>query len=266
MTLRYVSFLVVVVVAAACTYAVPPGSPPLPAFESVVIVSDGPTGELKARFGVTSDNSSTGTGAGVGAGAGAVAGAGAAFACGPFVILCATLTVPTGALVGVIGGSLAGAAVDSQKKPSEDDLLTLDTMFVELAQQRTIHEEIRESLLKMLPANRQVSVKQADAVLKLNLSDVRFVQNADGEYALTLKSILNAEWNRDMRHIRNGKRMYEYASRPLPLEDWIADQGRTLNLAFDACVNGLAEQMADDISFTKIPGSGAVNSAPGFVF
>ena len=82
--------------AAACAHTVKPtsGYEPLPPFYSVAIVSEGPSQELKTRFGVAPDQSSRPVGTGVGMGAGTVAGIGAALTCGPFALLCATLTVP----------------------------------------------------------------------------------------------------------------------------------------------------------------------------
>lgn len=240
---------------AACTIPVEQDAPPLPKAESVVIVSKGPTDELKARFGVSPGNSSKGKSAGVGAGAGAVAGAGASLACGPFALLCATLTVPAGALVGAVGGTLAGTAVDAQKKPPEEQLLILDQLFVDIASRRTIHEEIETSLKGHIPAARQQPFDDADMVLQINLYDVQFTQTSENYYALTLKSLLQAQWNRDMRNIRNGKRVYRYSSRSLPLEEWTGDDGVTLNRAFDACVKALAEEMAQDVQLTPVKNS-----------
>ena len=252
--------LLILVTATACTLPVNQDASALPKAESVAIVSKGPTDDLKARFGVSPAYSSKGKGAGVGAGAGAVAGAGASLACGPFALLCATLTVPAGALVGAVGGTLAGTAVDAQKKPPEEQLLVLDQLFVDIASQRTIHEEIEASLKGLIPASRQQSFDDADMVLQINLYDVQFTQTSEGHYALTLKSLLQAQWNRDMRHIRNGKRVYRYSSRSLPLEDWISDDGVTLNLAFDACVAALAEEMARDVQFTPVKKTGTTSS------
>lgn len=220
---------------------------------SVIVVSKGATEELQTRFGASPDNSSKSTAAGVGVGTGAVAGAGAALACGPFAILCATFTVPIGALVGGVGGNIAGSAVDAQKKPPEEQLLVLDELFVEISKQRTIHVEIEDTLKQEIPASRQVSIEDAYMLLETSLSDVKFTQTSPGNYALTLEAILEAEWNRDMRHIRNGRRAYRYISRSRPLEDWIEDEGVTLNLAFDACVGGLVEDMVKDIRFTQSP-------------
>ena len=74
-----VSFVLLV---SACTQVARPEAQPLPHVETVALVSDGPTEELRTRFGVTPDNSSVGMGAGVGAGAGAGAsrGSGAGWA------------------------------------------------------------------------------------------------------------------------------------------------------------------------------------------
>ncbi len=243
------SILPVLMAASACTFGVPIEPLPLPEFGSVAIMSEGPTDELKARFGVTADNSSTGVGVAAGAGVGSLAAVGVSLACGPFALLCALATVPTGAMVGGIGGGAVGAAVDTQKKPPEEQLLILDNLFVELSEQRTIHLEIRDKLEQQFPPDRLADKTSADALLKLSLSDVRFTISADDEYTLTMKANLRAQWNRSMRRVRNDHRIYKSASRTLPLDDWLYDDGETLNMAFDACVDELVEQMADDIHF-----------------
>ena len=116
--LRRLPILLLVFLCGACTYAVDQDKPPLPKFESVVIVSEGATDELKARFGVTPDNSSAGKGAGAGMGAGALAAIGVSAACGPLFLVCALGTIPTGMMLGGAGGAAVGAAVDVQNKPS----------------------------------------------------------------------------------------------------------------------------------------------------
>lgn len=241
-----------IAVSSACTYAVPPDANPLPPFESVAIVSEGATEELKARFGVTPDNSSVGKGVGAGAGAGALAAVGLSAACGPFFLVCALGALPAGMMVGGAGGALVGASVDAQQKPPEEQLLVLDKLFLDIAQQRTIHLEIRDALEQKIPSEWLEDASSADALLQLSLSDARFTQNASGEYALTLQAIMSAQWNRNMRRLRNGKRVYHAASRSLPLEDWLQDNGNILNLAFDACVEDLVEQMVEDIRFQDL--------------
>lgn len=250
--LRFLTLILLIYFVSACTYAVNSESPPFPRFDSVHIVSKGATDELKARFGVTPDNSSAGVGAGVGAGAGMAAAAGASLACGPFVLLCALATMPTGALLGAAGGSLAGAAVDTQKRPPEDQLLILDKLFVEISQQRTIHREILEALEQQIPPGRLVDASEAGALLQLNLYDVRFMQDSLDEYSLTLQALLEAQWNRQTRHMRNGKRVYRVSSRSMPLDGWLQDGGKALNLAFDTGIERLVEQMVEDIRFTDL--------------
>lgn len=247
--LKFLAVAWLTLLLAACTFAVPPDPPPLPKMESIAIKSEGPSDELKTRFGVSQDMSSTGTGAGVGFGAGTAAGIGAALTCGPFALLCATLTVPAGALIGTAGGGLAGKAADANKRPPEEQLLELDKLFVEIAQQRTIHLEIQEALERQVTPARLEDATEADALVELKLTDVRFTLTAGDAYSLTIESKAKYQWNRDMRHIPYPTRKYEYSSRSLPIEDWIKNGGKTLNMAFDACVEGVAEQIAAEIRF-----------------
>jgi hypothetical protein len=236
----------------ACTYAVHQDSPPIPKFESVAIVNKGTTNELKARFGVASEDSGTDSGVLAGAGTGAVVGAQTSLACLGFVYLCALALVPFGAMIGAVGGGLADHAVDSQKELSNKQLLVLDNLFARIAQQRTIHLEIEDSLKRHIPTERLMEISEADTLLQFRLYDVRFSKASLRKYALTLKIVMLIRWNRSKRQSASTHKIYEFTSRSLPMEDWVQDQGKTLNLAFDACIEGLAEKMIRDIQFENL--------------
>ena len=197
--LRRLSTILLMSVSIACTHAVPPDTPPLPEFESVVIVSKGPTDELKARFGAALGNSDSVAGAGIGAGAGALAGAGTAMTCGPYVIFCFPILMAAGALVGAVGGGLADAGVDTLKKPSQEQLLVLEKLFGDVAEQRTLHMEIRDALERQIPPGRLADTSLAEGLLQLSLFDVRFTQTSTGKYTLTLKALVIAQWNLSTR-------------------------------------------------------------------
>jgi len=249
--LHRLSITLLMSVSIACAHTVPPDTPPLPKFESVVIVSKGPTDELKARFGAALGNSDSVAGVGIGAGAGALAGAGAAMVCGPLVFLCALGTVPTGALVGAVGGGLADAGVDALKKPSQEQLLVLDKLFGDVAAQRTLHVEIRDALVRQIPPDRLADTSLAEGLLQLSFFDVRFTQTSTGKYTLTLKYLVIAQWNHSTRHLSNGRRLYRYSTRALSLKEWVENDGEILNQAFDDCIDGLVEQMVEDIQFRE---------------
>ena len=236
----------------ACTNSVRQDSPPIPKFESIAIVNKGITNELKARFGVDPDDSSIDAGVLAGAGTGAVVGAHASLGCLWFVYLCALTLVPFGAVVGAAGGGLADLAVDSQKKLSKNQLLVLDDLFGQITQQRTIHLEIENSLKRHLPPERLMDTSEADTLLQFRLYDVRFSKTSLRKYALTLKTVMLFKWNRNSHQTSSTHKIYEHTSRSLQMEDWVQDDGKTLNLAFDACIEGLTEKMIEDIQFEKL--------------
>lgn len=247
--LRFIPILFFLAVSTACTWGHSKSSPPLPVFKSVAIESLGVTDELKARFAVAPEKASTGREIAIGYNTGSLVGAGTALACGPFVLLCATFTVPIGSIVGAAGGVVAEVAADTQKNPTTEQLLVLDKLFVEISQQRTIHMEIRDTLEQEIPPDRLVDKPEADALLQLNLSDARFTRTFSGNYALTLKSILVAHWNRKSRQTRYSHKIYQYTSESLSLDDWVQNDGELLKQAFDDSVEGLVDQMVEDIWF-----------------
>ena len=236
----------------ACTNGVHQESPPIPKFDSVAILNMGATDELKVRFGVAPKGSSIDTGVIAGAGTGAAVAAHASLACLGFVFLCALGAVPAGALIGAVSGGLADHAVDSQKESSKEQLLVLDDLFVQIVQQRTIHQEIESSLTRDIPVLRLMDISEADTLLVFRLYDVRFSKTSLRKYALTLKTVMLIDWNRNSGQTSSTHRIYEHTSHSLQMEEWVQDHGKTLNLAFDACIEGLTEKMIEDIQFEKL--------------
>ena len=236
----------------ACINAARQDSPPIPKFDSVAVVNKGATDELKTRFGVAPENSGTETGVLAGAGTGAAIGVHTSLACGPYFFLCALATVPVGSLVGALGGGLADQTIDSQKELSKEQLLVLDDLFAKIVQQRTIHQEIESSLKRHIPMERLMEISEADTLLQYRLYDVRFSKTSLRKYALTLKTVMLIEWNRNSGQTSSTHKIYEHTSDSLQMEDWVQDHGKTLNLAFDACIEGLTKKMIEDIQFEKL--------------
>ena len=236
----------------ACINAARQDSPPIPKFDSVAVVNKGATDELKTRFGVAPENLGIETGVLAGAGTGAAIGVHTSLACGPYFYLCALGAVPAGAIIGAVSGGLADHAVDSQKELSKEQLLVLDDLFAKIVQQRTIHQEIESSLKRHIPMERLMEISEADTLLQYRLYDVRFSKTSLRKYALTLKSVMLIEWNRNSGQTSSAHRIYEHTSHSLQMEEWVQDHGKTLNLAFDACIEGLTEKMIEDIQFEKL--------------
>jgi hypothetical protein len=92
--------------------------------------------------------------------------------------------------VGATAGGLAGAASDSHKMPPQEQLMVRDNLFVDIYEQRSIHMEIRNTLEQQIPPDRLADTSVTDALIQLNLSDVRFTRTFSGKYAWSLKSIM----------------------------------------------------------------------------
>jgi hypothetical protein len=229
----------------ACSNAQIRQSYPIPKFQTVAIVNKGVDGELKTRFGAASEESYVEAGAATGA---VLAGAGAALACGPFVYLCA-MAVVSFAGAGAVGGGLAGAAADSLQDLQYDQLFSLDSQFAGILHQRTINLEVENSLMNRIPPMRIRDIPAATALLQFRLYDVRFAKASSGKYALSLKTVMLFKWDRDQRRPTSTSRIYEHTSSALPMEHWVRDEGKTLNQAFDDCIEGLTRKMAEDIQF-----------------
>ena len=51
--------------------------------------------------------------------------------------------------------------------------------------------------------------------------------------------------------LNNGRRLYRHTTSALSLKEWVGNDGEILNQAFDDCVDGLVEQMVEDIQFRE---------------
>jgi hypothetical protein len=231
----------------ACTSIAREESPAVPKFKSIAIVNKGVSEELKARFGKEHEDPETAVGFLAGASSGAYVGAeGILFCSDP---MCALAAVSVGALIGGVSGGLASLDADSQKELSEDQLRILDNLFAQILQQRTINQDIERSLMRRIPTGRLLAIEGADTLLQYRLYDVRFAETSSNKYALTLKTVMLFGWNRDTPQAVSTHRTYEHTSQPLQMEDWVQDDGTTLNQAFDACIEGITDKMLADIQF-----------------
>ena len=239
----------------ACTNTAREKSPAIPKFESIAIVNKGVSEDLKARFGPVPEDSSTDSGAAAGAGTGALVGVGATIGCFGFSYLCALVVIgaaTSGAMLGAAGGGLAAYAADSQEELSYEQLRILDGLFAQILQQRTINQEIEHSLMQQMPAGRLIDIEGADTLLQYRLYDVRFTETTSNKYALTLKTVMLFGWNRNSAYPTSTHRTYEHTSQSLEMDDWVQDNGVTLNQAFDSAIEGLAAKMLADIQFKNL--------------
>jgi hypothetical protein len=74
--------------------------------------------------------------------------------------------------------------------PPQEQLMVLDNLFVDIYEQRSIHMEMRNTLEQQIPPDRLADTSVTDALIQLNLSDVRFTRTFSGKYAWTLKPIM----------------------------------------------------------------------------
>jgi len=246
---RLLLVFVLLQMASACSTSVSRNSKSWPMVDSVAVESLGTSPELRARFGINFEDSHMNMGIGAGLGTGGAIAAGTALTCGPLFFVCALAVIPVGAAVGALAGVVTASAVVESKTPPTDQLLVLNRLFAGIAAKRTIHLEIRDTLIDKIGPERLAEKSVADATLKLVLADVRFSRTSSDNYALTLKSVIVGSWRKNDRVYFQGNRTYQSTSPSLPLEDWVTDEGVLLNQAFNTCVEGLSLQMFGDIQF-----------------
>jgi hypothetical protein len=233
---------------AACAFPQPTRpvyQPPLPEFESIAVFSKGPSDDLKARF----SRESTKSGAAIGFQGGAVAGLGASLVCGPWFWLCALGTVPAGAVVGAAGGAAAGSVKDSNRKPTDEELDQLEANFEVISRERTLHSEIENEVVGQIPEQFLATPADAEALVELELTNVRFAHITDGAFALEVGIVVTTQWNRQTKSPRVSKRVYNCRSKAEYIEYWADEDGSRLNTALDDCVKSLADDYGSNLRF-----------------
>lgn len=225
----------------------------IPKFASIAVLNKGATEELRKRFSTPVEGSSVDAGivAGTGAGAGAAVAAQASLVCTYLVFVCAIVLVPAGAVAGAIAGSAVDAADDPMKGLSTGQILALESQFARISEQRTISTDIEQALKKRIPSRHMADVAEADSLLQFRLYDIRFTKKSVRKYALTLKSVVLYKWDRNGPQPSSTHRTYAYTSRAMTIGDWVEDDGTTMDRAFDACIDGLVDEMLEDIRFRE---------------
>ena len=131
---------------------------------------------------------------------------------------------------------------------SNQQILALERQFARISAQRRISSDIEAQLRSQIPPDRMADIYGADALLQFRLYDIRFTKKSIRKYALTLKSVVLFKWDREGPRPSSSHRTYAFTSNPMPIEDWVRDDG-TMNRAFSACIEGLVEEMLEDIRF-----------------
>ena len=237
----------------ACLSTGARNSTPISKFTSVALVNKGATDELKKRFSGPIEGSSMNAGivTGTAVGTGAAVAASASFACAYLVFVCAMILVPAGAVIGAIGGSMADSSNEPLKGLSNEQILALERQFARISEQRSISSDIEERLKENILPERMADATEADSLLQFRLYDIRFTKTSVRKYALTLKSVMLFKWDRNGPRPSSSHKTYEYTSSSMPIKDWVQGDGTAMNQSFDACIDGLVEEMLQDIQFKK---------------
>lgn len=246
---KTILFLSVAVQLLVGCMTVPSGSSGLgisiPRDSTIAVISKGVDDDLKVRF----NRDSTKRGARMGANTGAGAGFVAAQGCGPFVFLCALLTIPTGAVIGAATGAATGALNDADKKPSGENLDKLEAIVDKLSSRRTLHEELRAAIAARVPRARRAPGKEAQALIEISIGNVRLLKTGDTHYEWAMLVNVAAQWNRNSRNPRGDKGQILVSGDGMTLEQWIVDDGR----AIENELNHLVAQAAGRIEVAMFP-------------
>ena len=173
--------------------------------------------------------------------AGAVSSVGAglivSLICGPWYFECAAQMIPGMAAEGAAVGAMDGVA-----GLSPDEAAKVDAYLMSLPVRRNLNSELVAAVQALLPPERQAA-SGADAQLTLGMSQIRIVQGLSGSFALKLELAAQLAPGPGGKPQETTGRQFACDTDEQPVAHWLADNGRALDQAINACVDSLARQV-----------------------
>ncbi len=181
-----------------------------------------------------------------GVAAGSVVGAvmGAA-ACGPFLY---AICVMYGIIWGSYAGMAGGALLYSFSGVSDIDALYVNEVLSRLDQERDFQQELVSKVTQALPSQVLASPGDAEAQVIARLDEIEFEQRSKYQIRISAKgSLFFTERHGETTSLVD-RREFRAESAYGELDHWLADDGRQLEAAIDACIRELSLAMSRTIA------------------
>ncbi len=105
------------------------------------------------------------------------------------------------------------------------------------------------AVVGQIPRQFVATPADAEALVELELTNVRFAHITDGAFALEVGIVVTTQWNRQTKSPRVSKRVYNCRSKAKYIEHWADEDGSRLNTALDDSVKSLADDFGSNLRF-----------------
>jgi hypothetical protein len=170
----------------------------------------------------------------------------ASLICGPWYFECAAQMVP-----GMVAEGAAVGTIDGLAGLSPDESAQVDAYLMSLPVRRNLNSELVSSLQALLPPER-LAAGGADARLTLGISRISIIQDLGGTFYLRLELAAQLAPTRGGKPQETTARQFACDTEDQAVAKWLADNGRALDQAINACVESLAGQVYTSLEAGKV--------------
>lgn len=176
-------------------------------------------------------------GSAIGAASSVGAGLVVSLLCGPWYFECAAQMVPD-----MVAGGAATGTLDGLAGLSVEEADRVNTYFMSLPVRRNLDSELVSAVQALMPPERHAN-GNADARLTLGIAQIRILQDLSSTFSLRLDLAAQLNWRRGGEQPETTTRRFECSTESHPVANWLADNGRALDLAINTCIDSFARQV-----------------------
>lgn len=187
---------------------------------------------------VPSKGKSTATSAAVGALGGLTASFFGSLICGPYFPVCFAATAPAtiGATM-LVGGAMGMSGI------SDEDTAKIIPYLETLQASHNMNQELATALAKQFPLSMLAPPGVADARISLDVNSLRLMKVFGQKPIFSLTVVTQYEWSLNKPNPQHSSRTFMCDTRLQPIDEWVSDDGATIEQELNYCIEDLARQI-----------------------
>ncbi len=180
-------------------------------------------------------------GAAVGLGGGLAFGIYSSVLCGPAIIVCAPILVPSGAVVGLIGGTSMGGAKAGREALPKEKAKALEKLMSETFVRTDFSAALQQSFESQGGSTWNLTTEEAGTRITLGVEELDFTQYEDDVLIFNVTTSMIVQYGSEQRDSTRRLLFTHHSSRQ-PVDYWLADNGKNLR---DEMAFGFESTVAD---------------------
>lgn len=176
--------------------------------------------------------------------------------CGPWYLECAAQMLPD-----MVAGGAATGTIDGLAGLSREDADRVDAYFMSLPVRRNLNSDLVSAVQALMPPERHAN-GNADARLTLGIGQIRIVQDLSSTFSLRLDLAAQLDWSRGAEQPETATKRFECNTESHPVANWLADNGRALDLAINTCIDSFARQVFTTLQTGQVAEKRGQNALP----